>query len=87
MAARKKTTTLADELRALMERGDIESAEGATAREQMLLSVLRKAVGGDLKSVEFVLELLGEQPRPKGKETQPEGVTVRLGPGVEELCR
>ena len=52
------------------------------ARERMLLSVLEKAEGGDMKSIEFVREVLGE--KWKGEQ---ETVTIKLGRGVEELCK
>ena len=52
------------------------------ARERMLLSVLEKAEGGDMKSIEFIREVLGE--KWKGEQ---ETVTIKLGRGVEELCK
>jgi len=87
MAPRAKKKRLDETLRELMERADMETLEGETVREQMALAILRKAVGGDLKTVEFLLELLGETPQPKAKELAAQGVTIRLEPGVEELAR
>ncbi len=52
------------------------------ARERMLLAVLEKAEGGDMKSIEFVRDVLGE--KWKGEQ---ECVSIKLGKGVEELCK
>lgn len=52
------------------------------AREQMLLAVLDKARSGDMKAMEFVRDILGE--KWKGEQ---ETVSIKLGKGVEELCK
>lgn len=69
-----KSKSMGDLLAELMEQ------EGA--RERMLLAVLEKAEGGDMKSIEFVRDLLGE--RWKGEQ---ETVSIKLGKGIEELCK
>lgn len=72
--AEKKGNSMGELLEKLM------AQEGA--REQMLLAVLDKARGGDMKAMEFVRDVLGEQW--KGER---ETVTIKLGKGVEELCK
>lgn len=72
--AGKRGASMGELLSALMEQ------EGA--REQMLLAVLDKARGGDMKAMEFVRDVLGEQW--KGER---ETVSIKLGKGVEELCK
>lgn len=52
------------------------------ARERMLLAVLEKAEGGDMKAMEFVRDVLGEQW--KGER---ECVSIKLGKGIEPLCK
>lgn len=69
-----KSQSMGDLMAQLVER------EGT--RERLLLSVLEKAEGGDMKSIEFVRDLLGE--KWKGEQ---ETVTIKLGKGVEELCK
>lgn len=69
-----KSKSMGDLLSELMEQ------EGA--RERMLLAVLEKAEGGDMKSIEFVRDVLGE--KWKGEQ---ETVSIKLGKGVEELCK
>lgn len=85
--ARRKAIGVADELRALLRKTDMEALEGGDIRQQMLVAVIRKAMGGDLKSLEFILELIGELPEGKGKDAGPVGVEIRLGPGIEELAK
>lgn len=50
-------------------------------RRQMLLAVVEKAIGGDMKAFEVVREIL-EEKKPAG-----EGLRIELGPGVEELAK
>ncbi len=50
-------------------------------QRQMLTAVVEKAIGGDMKAVEFVREILGE-----GKNDR-KGLVIRLDPGVEELAK
>lgn len=65
---------MGDQLRRLME-------DGGHA-ETMLLALVERAKEGDLKAVQLVLALLGEDP---GNERDPV-YRLDLGPGVEELC-
>ncbi len=57
----------------------ILSEEGR--QRQMLTAVVDKAIGGDMKAVEFVREILGE------KKSAAEGVLIRLDKSVEELAK
>lgn len=50
-------------------------------RKQMLLAVVEKAIGGDMKAFEVVREILREE-KPSG-----EGLRIELGPGVEEMAK
>lgn len=50
-------------------------------RRQMLLAVVEKAIGGDMKAFEVIREILEET-----KKTE-EGLRIELGPGVEELAK
>ena len=74
-----------EELLELLEREDVRELEGGDARQQILLALVQKALNGDLKTVEFILELIGEAS--DGKEKDAEAVRVELGPGVEELAK
>ena len=76
-----------DELLELLEREDVRELEGDDARQQILLALVQKALNGDLKTVEFILELIGEAPDAKDKSAECEGLRVELGPGVEELAK
>lgn len=51
-------------------------------RRQMLLAVVEKAIGGDMKAFEVIREILNEK---NGEEDS--AVTIMLGKGVEELAR
>lgn len=51
-------------------------------RRQMLLAVVEKAIGGDMKAFEAVREILSETNREEDSE-----LTIRLGKGVEELAK
>ncbi len=51
-------------------------------RRQMLLAVVEKAIGGDMKAFEVIREILDEK-----KSAEDAGLTVRLGPGVKELAQ
>ena len=50
-------------------------------QRQMLTAVVDKAIGGDMKAVEFVREILGE------KKAAAEGVVIRLDKSLEELSQ
>lgn len=51
-------------------------------RRQMLLAVVEKAIGGDMKAFEVIREILDEK-----KSAEDAGLTVRLGPGVKEISQ
>lgn len=51
-------------------------------RRQMLLAVVEKAIGGDMKAFEAVREILNEK-----KSDEDAGLTITLGKGVEELAK
>ena len=75
MAARKskKALSMQEELALIL------SEEGR--QRQMLTAVVDKAIGGDMKAVEFVREILGE------KKTAAEGLVIKLDKSVEELAK
>ena len=50
-------------------------------QRQMLTAVVDKAIGGDMKAVEFVREILGE------KKNAAEGLVIKLDKSVEELAK
>lgn len=81
----RRRKSMRDELLELLEREDVRELEGGDARQQILLALVQKALNGDLKTVEFILELIGEAP--DGREKDPEGVRVELGPGIEEFAK
>ncbi len=51
-------------------------------QRQMLTAVVDKAIGGDMKAVEFIREILGEK-----KGGSEGGVVIKLDKTVEELAR
>lgn len=75
MAARKskKALSMQEELALIL------SEEGR--QRQMLTAVVDKAIGGDMKAVEFVREILGE------KKDAAEGLVIKLDKSIEELSR
>lgn len=73
MGRRKRPLTMGEELRSILE-------ENSNQR-QMLYAVVEKAIGGDMKAVEFVREILGE------KKQTAEGLVIRLDKGIEELAK
>ena len=75
MAARKGKTALSmqEELASILQE------EGR--QRQMLTAVVDKAIGGDMKAVEFVREILGE------KKAAAEGLVIRLDKSLEELSQ
>ncbi len=85
--SRKRPKSMREELLELLEREDVRELEGGDARRQILLAVVQKALNGDLKSVEFILELTGELPDPKARPDGSAGLRIELGPGVEELAK
>lgn len=50
-------------------------------RRQILQAVVDKAIGGDMKAFEAVREILNEN------DAGEEGVTIKLGKGIEEISR
>lgn len=76
-----------DELLELLEREDVRELEGGDARQQILLALVQKALNGDLKTVEFILELIGELPVDKGKGADGKEIRIELGSGVEEMAK
>ena len=58
----------------------ILSEEGR--QRQMLTAVVDKAIGGDMKAVEFVREILGEK-----KNTAEGGFVIKLDKTIEDLSR
>ena len=50
-------------------------------QRQMLTAVVDKAIGGDMKAVEFVREILGE------KKRAAEGLVIKLDKSLEELSQ
>ncbi len=86
MGRKKRPKTIPETLRELLEREDLRELEGGNGRQQIMLAVLKKALSGDLKSVEFILELLGERgDRPEKEEGG--AIRIELGPGVEDLAK
>ena len=75
MAARKnkKTLSMREELVLILSEED--------RQRQMLTAVVDKAIGGDMKAVEFVREILGE------KTTVAEGLVIRLDKSLEEMAK
>lgn len=79
--------TISEQLRELLAREDIQELEGGDARQQILLSMIHKALNGDLKTIEFMLKLIGEMPEGKDKPDEDAVFRIELGPGVEELAQ
>ena len=50
-------------------------------QRQMLTAVVDKAIGGDMKAVEFVREILGE------KKNAAEGLVIKLDKSIEEMAK
>ena len=75
MAARKskKALSMQEELAQILAEED--------RQRQMLTAVVDKAIGGDMKAVEFVREILGE------KKNAAEGLVIKLDKGIEELAK
>lgn len=51
-------------------------------RRQMLLAVVEKAIGGDMKAFEAVREILDEK-----KNTEDAGLVIKLGTGMGEISQ
>lgn len=85
----KSPKTFAGELRQLLAREDLGQLEGGDVRQQLLLALIQKAMGGDLKTFQFILNLIGENPSPPEPDPAPreDALRVELGPGVEELAQ
>lgn len=71
--SRKSSRTLKEEL--------IQLLDEDGNRRQMLLAVVEKAIGGDMKAFEAIREILNES------DAGEEGVTIKLGKGIEEISR
>lgn len=85
--SKKRPMTMSDQLRELLAREDIQELEGGDTRQQILLAIVKKALNGDLKTIEFILKLIGEMPDGKEKEDEDTVFRIELGPGVEELAK
>ncbi|MGN1004612.1 MAG: hypothetical protein ACI4O5_07205 [Oscillospiraceae bacterium] len=72
--SKKSPVTLREELLDLLDQDG--------NRRQMLLAVVEKAIGGDMKAFEVIREILEEKNNPEDA-----GLTIKLGPGVEELSQ
>ena len=70
---RKRALTMREELKQIL------SEDGR--QRQMLTAVVEKAIGGDMKAVEFVREILGE------KKNAAEGLVIKLDKSIEELSQ
>lgn len=70
---KKASKTLKEELLQLLEEDG--------NRRQILQAVVDKAIGGDMKAFEAVREILNEN------DAGEEGVTIKLGKGIEEISR
>ena len=69
--------TIADTLRRVM--------KGTAHAEGIATALLERAEAGDLKAVQMVLQLLGEDL--EGKDPGENVVHIKLGRGVRELAR
>ena len=72
--SKKSPVTLREELLDLLDQDG--------NRRQMLLAVVEKAIGGDMKAFEVIREILEENQSPEDP-----GLTIKLGPGMEELSQ
>ena len=72
--AKKRNLTMQEELRQILSEDQ--------RQRQMLTAVVEKAIGGDMKAVEFIREILGEK-----KGACEGGVVIKLDKTVEELSR
>lgn len=68
--------------KALMHRADLDTYTTSDPMEQALLAVWRRALDGDVKSLQYLIDLTGES-NPTADTT----IRIELGPGVEELCQ
>ncbi len=71
----------------MLAREDIQELEGGDAWQQILLALIHKALNGDLKTIEFMLKLIGETTDGKDKTDEEAVFRIELGPGVEELAK
>lgn len=85
--SKKRPATMAERMRQLLAETNVRELEGGDAREQILLALVEKAMGGDLKTVEFILKLIGEPVEGREEPAEQAGFRLELGPGVEELAR
>lgn len=59
--------------------------DGTDHAERIALALVERAEAGDLKAVQLVLAMLGEDPENKAEEDAV--YRIELGPGVERLCK
>ena len=85
--SKKRPVPVAERLRELLAREDIQELEGGDAWQQILLALIHKALNGDLKTIEFILKLIGESSDGKDKVDEDSVFRIELGPGVEELAQ
>jgi hypothetical protein len=78
VARKKKPVSIQEEIRRLMDTEDL--------RTQILQTIQEKAVGGDLKTIEFILKQIEQTPEGKGKQAEPEAVRIEMEKGVEGLA-
>ena len=70
----KKALSMQEELALILAEED--------RQRQMLTAVVDKAIGGDMKAVEFVREILGEKKAAAG-----DSLVIKLDKSVEELAK
>lgn len=75
LGAQTQGAAMGERLRKLMTDGEWP--------ERILTALCQRAAEGDLKAIQYVLELLGEKP---GEDPGPV-YRIELGPGVEEMAK
>lgn len=84
--SKKRPETMAEQMRQLLAEKNVLELEGGDARAQILMALIEKAMNGDLKTVEFILRLIGETPESGDKSAGEPTVRIELGPGVREMA-
>lgn len=84
--SKKRPMTMAELLQDMLAKEDIQELEGGDAKQQIVLALIQKGLNGDLKTIEFMLKLIGEMPDGKEKAEEEPVFRIELGPGVEELA-
>lgn len=59
--------------------------DGTDHAERIALALVERAEAGDLKAVQLVLAMLGEDPENKAEEDAV--YRIEFGPGVEDFCK